>query len=45
MKVAIVESLDHEGHGVVRDGGKVVFVEGALPRERIAYTSFPNSPR
>lgn len=44
MKVAIVESLDHEGHGVVRDGGKVVFVEGALPRERIAYASFRKKP-
>jgi 23S rRNA (uracil1939-C5)-methyltransferase len=30
-----VESLDLEGRGVARRAGKVVFVEGALPRERV----------
>lgn len=28
-----IESLDHEGKGVARSDGKVVFVEGALPGE------------
>lgn len=31
----IIESLDHEGRGVARAGGKVVFVDGALPGERV----------
>ncbi|GIL04704.1 MAG: 23S rRNA (uracil(1939)-C(5))-methyltransferase RlmD [Betaproteobacteria bacterium] len=30
-----VDSLDLEGRGVARREGKVVFVEGALPRERV----------
>ncbi|GAB4464113.1 MAG: 23S rRNA (uracil(1939)-C(5))-methyltransferase RlmD [Burkholderiaceae bacterium] len=30
-----VDSLDLEGRGVARHAGKVVFVEGALPRERV----------
>ncbi len=32
-----VESLDLEGRGVVRREGKVAFVEGALPGERIVW--------
>jgi len=31
-----IESLDNEGRGVARAGGKAVFVEGALPAERVA---------
>lgn len=34
-----VVSLDQEGRGVARVEGKAVFVEGALPRERVAYTT------
>ncbi|MBL8522779.1 MAG: 23S rRNA (uracil(1939)-C(5))-methyltransferase RlmD [Betaproteobacteria bacterium] len=34
---AVIESLDHEGRGVAHVDGKVVFVEGALPRERVQY--------
>ena len=30
-----IESLDQEGRGVAHAEGKVVFVEGALPGERI----------
>lgn len=35
--VATIESLDHEGRGVAHVDGKVVFVEGALPREVVTY--------
>lgn len=31
-----VESFDHEGRGVAHHQGKVVFVEGALPGERVS---------
>jgi 23S rRNA (uracil1939-C5)-methyltransferase len=33
--VVEVDSLDLEGRGVARREGKVVFIEGALPRERV----------
>ena len=29
-----VDTLDHQGKGVARDDGRVVFIEGALPTER-----------
>jgi 23S rRNA (uracil1939-C5)-methyltransferase len=35
MSALVIESLDHEGHGVARAGGKVVFVDGALPGEEV----------
>ncbi len=35
--IANIESLDHEGRGVAHVDGKVVFVEGALPKERVIY--------
>ena len=31
-----IEGLSHEGRGVARHQGKVVFVEGALPGERVS---------
>ena len=37
--VLAVESLDHEGRGVGHADGKVVFVEGGLPGERVGYAS------
>jgi 23S rRNA (uracil1939-C5)-methyltransferase len=32
-----VESLDQEGRGIVRTSGKIAFVEGALPGERVIW--------
>jgi 23S rRNA (uracil1939-C5)-methyltransferase len=33
-----VESMAHDGRGVARVEGKAVFIEGALPGERVSYT-------
>jgi len=44
MKLAQVESLDHEGRGVAHVEGKAIFIEGALPGEEVAYTSFRRKP-
>ena len=32
-----VESLDQQGRGIVRAEGKIAFVEGALPGERVTW--------
>lgn len=37
MPIATIQSLDHEGRGVARVDGKAVFIEGALPGERVEY--------
>ena len=34
---ALIESLDHEGRGVAHVEGKAIFIEGALPKERVEY--------
>jgi len=44
MPETIIESLDHEGRGVARCEGKTIFVEGALPRERVVFTSYRRKP-
>lgn len=44
MPVALVESLDHEGRGVAHCEGKAVFIEGALPGERVEYSSYRRKP-
>jgi len=44
MLVATIESLDHEGRGVARVGGKAVFIEGALPGEKVEYTVVRQRP-
>lgn len=40
MPIGIIESLDHEARGIARQDGKAIFVEGALPGERVEYASF-----
>lgn len=42
--VVTIESLDHEGRGVAHFEGKTLFIEGALPFERVNYTSFRVKP-
>ena len=39
-----VESLDQEGRGVAHREGKAVFIEGALPGERVVYERRKNKP-
>ncbi len=41
---AIIESLDQEGRGVAHIDGKAVFVEGALPGERVTIEIFKRRP-
>lgn len=36
QKQFLVTGLSHEGRGVARDGGKIHFIEGALPGETVA---------
>lgn len=44
MPATIIESLDHEGRGVARHEGKTIFVEGALPLERVVFSSYRRKP-
>lgn len=44
MPIAEIESLDHEGRGVAHVDGKVVFIDGALPGERVDYVSYRRKP-
>jgi 23S rRNA (uracil1939-C5)-methyltransferase len=37
-ETAVIESLDHEGRGVTHVDGKAVFVDGALPGERVVFS-------
>ncbi|MEW5783430.1 MAG: 23S rRNA (uracil(1939)-C(5))-methyltransferase RlmD [Pseudomonadota bacterium] len=45
MNVADIESLDHDGRGVAHVEGKVVFIEGALPGERVRYQRLRSKPK
>lgn len=51
QNILVIESLDMEGRGVGHlhneDGtpGKVIFVEGALPGERVEFQSFRRKPK
>lgn len=40
----VVESLDHEGRGVAHVEGKAIFIEGALPGEKVEYSSYRKKP-
>ncbi len=40
MPIGIIESLDYEARGIARHEGKAIFVEGALPGEKVEYASF-----
>ncbi len=44
MPIGIIESLDHEARGIARQDGKAIFVESALPGERVEYASFRKKP-
>jgi len=44
MPVAVIESLDHEGRGVTHVDAKAIFVQGALPHERVEFSSFRRKP-
>ena len=44
MPVGIIESLDHEARGITRLEGKTIFVEGALPGERVEFSSYRKKP-
>ncbi|MBC7697371.1 MAG: 23S rRNA (uracil(1939)-C(5))-methyltransferase RlmD [Bacteroidia bacterium] len=39
-----IESLDQEGRGVAHVEGKTIFIEGALPTERVTFQSFRIKP-
>ncbi len=40
----LVESLDQDGRGIARDNGKAIFIEGALPGERVDYLAIRKKP-
>jgi 23S rRNA (uracil1939-C5)-methyltransferase len=42
--IVTIESLDHEGRGVTHVDGKAIFIEGALPGERVTYSSYRRKP-
>ncbi|MEN3112306.1 23S rRNA (uracil(1939)-C(5))-methyltransferase RlmD [Uliginosibacterium paludis] len=45
MPAVVVESLDHEGRGIGRCEGKTIFIEGALPGERVEFESYRRKPK
>lgn len=44
MNRGLIESLDHVGQGIAREGGKTIFVEGALPGEQVSWLSYRRKP-
>ena len=44
MPTGIIESLDHEARGITRLDGKTIFVEGALPGEKVEYLCVRKKP-
>jgi 23S rRNA (uracil1939-C5)-methyltransferase len=43
-KYATIESLDQEGRGVAHVEGKTIFIDGALPNEKVTYQSIRIKP-
>jgi 23S rRNA (uracil1939-C5)-methyltransferase len=41
----LIESVDHEARGVAHHEGKVIFVDGALPGERVEASSYKKKPK
>ncbi len=41
---AVIESLDQEGRGVAHLEGKTIFIEGALPTEKVTFQSYKVKP-
>ncbi|MEZ0233041.1 MAG: 23S rRNA (uracil(1939)-C(5))-methyltransferase RlmD [Methylophilaceae bacterium] len=44
VSIALIESLDQEGRGVAHVDGKVIFIDGALPGEKVTYKSHRKKP-
>jgi 23S rRNA (uracil1939-C5)-methyltransferase len=44
MQPLVIESLDHEGRGIARRNGKVIFVDGALPGEVVEVSPYRRKP-
>ncbi|MDP1605385.1 MAG: 23S rRNA (uracil(1939)-C(5))-methyltransferase RlmD [Rhodocyclaceae bacterium] len=44
MNPVTIESLDYEGRGVAHVDGKAIFIEGALPGERVTYSVYRRKP-
>lgn len=44
LQTGTIESLDHEGRGIAHADGKVVFIDGALTGERVAYQVYRKKP-
>ncbi len=42
--IVVIESLDQEARGVTHAEGKVIFIEGALPGEKVTYKSLRRKP-
>ena len=45
MNPVTIESLDYEGHGVAHVDGKAIFIDGALPGERVTYVAYRRKPK
>lgn len=45
MPQATIHALDHEGRGVARCEGKTIFIEEALPGERVEFASYQVKPK
>jgi len=44
IKHAVIESLDQEGRGVAHVEGKTIFIDGALPNEKVTFQSHLAKP-